>query len=175
MKRMRRIGRVIMDFIEIYLPIAVFVLMFIAFLINIFTRYVLRNPQNWTFEFSVISFMIVGLLGACIAYRLEDHVVFDLVYARCSPRNQGLMRIISYAVVIVFLTIALPPVILSLWRNPAVTPIIKIPDRYLFSVIPMMMISVVARSAYRMVLDLKAFLNKTYVQTYGTEEKEALV
>ena len=56
--------------------------MFVVFLINIFTRYVLRNPQNWTFEFSVNSFVIVGLLGACAAYRLEDHVVFDLVYTR---------------------------------------------------------------------------------------------
>jgi len=28
---------------------------------------------------------------------------------------------------------------------------------------------------YRLVLDIKAFANKTYAQTYNTEEKDALV
>jgi hypothetical protein len=51
----------------------------------------------------------------------------------------------------------------------------RIPDRYIFAVLPVMMISMVARSAYRLVLDLKAFVNRTYAQTYNTEEKDALV
>ena len=175
MKLLKKIGRGIVDVIEIYLPISVFVVMFVVFLINIFTRYVLRNPQNWTFEFSVNAFVIVGVLGACVAYRLEDHVVFDLVYSRRSPRGQAIMRMISYVLVVVFLVVALPSTILSLARNPAVTSIMKIPDRYIHSVIPIMMVSVLARSVYRLVLDIKAFVRKTYVQTYNTEEKDALV
>lgn len=175
MKLLKRIGRGIVDVIEIYLPIVVFVLMFIVFLINIFTRYVLRNPQNWTFEFSVNAFVIVGLLGACIAYRLEDHVVFDLVYAHRTPRGQALMRIASEVFVIVFFVAALPSTVRSLLNNPAVTSIMKIPDKYIHSVIPIMMISTITRSAYRLVLDLRAFAKKTYVQTYNTEEKDALV
>lgn len=175
MKLLKKAGRVMVDFIEVYLPIGVFVLMFIVFLLNIFTRYVLRNPQNWTFEFSVNSFVIVGLLGACIAYRLEDHVVFDLVYVHRSPRGQALMRILSSLLVIAFLGIALPSTIRSLANNPAVTSIMKIPDRYIYAVLPVMMISMVARSAYRLVLDLKAFANRTYAQTYNSEEKDALV
>ena len=175
MKLLKRIGRGIVDFIEIYLPITVFVLMFIVFLINIFTRYVLRNPQNWTFEFSVNAVVIVGLLGACIAYRLEDHVVFDLVYVKRSPRSQAIMRMVSCAIVIVFLVIALPTTLRSLWNNPAVTSIMKIPDRFIFAVLPVMMISTIARSVYRLVLDIRAFRKKTYVQTYNTEEKDALV
>ncbi len=175
MKLLKRIGRGIVDFIEIYLPIAVFLAMFVVFLINIISRYVLRNPQSWTFEFSTNAFVVVGLLGAGIAYRLEDHVVFDLVYARRSPRGQALMRMISCAIVIVFLAIALPSTLRSLWNNPAVTSIMKIPDRFIFAVLPVMMISMVARSVYRLVLDIRAFRNKTYVQTYNTEEKDALV
>jgi TRAP-type C4-dicarboxylate transport system permease small subunit len=175
MKLLKRIGRGTVDFIEIYLPIAVFVAMFIVFLINIVSRYVLKNPQNWTFEFSTNAFVIVGLLGACAAYRLEDHVVFDLVYAKRSPRGQALMRMISYVIVIVFLVIALPSTLRSLWNNPAVTSILKIPDKFIFATLPVMMISMVARSAYRLVLDIKAFANKTYVQTYNTGEKDALI
>jgi TRAP-type C4-dicarboxylate transport system permease small subunit len=175
MKLLKSIGRGVVDVIEIYLPIGVFIAMFIVFLINIFTRYVLKNPQNWTFEFSVNSFVIVGLLGACLAYRLEDHVVFDLLYTHRTPRGKALMRIASYLLVIVFLVIALPSTLRSIANNPAMTSIMKIPDKYIFSVLPVMMISTIARSVYRLVLDLKALHNKTYVQTYNTEEKDALV
>jgi C4-dicarboxylate transporter DctQ subunit len=175
MKLVKKAARWIVDFIEVYLPIGVFVLLFIVFLINIFFRYVLRNPQNWTFELSVNAFVIVGLLGACAAYRLEDHVVFDLVYTRRNPRGQNIMRMISYAIVIVFLAVALPSTLRSLLNNPAVTSIMKIPDKLIFVSLPVMMISMIARSAYRLVLDIKAFRNKTYVQTYNTGEKDALI
>jgi TRAP-type C4-dicarboxylate transport system permease small subunit len=175
MKLLKRIGRLIVDFIEIYLPIAVFVAMFIVFLINIVSRYVLKNPQNWTFEFSVNAFVIVGLLGASAAYRLEDHVVFDLVYTKRKPRGQALMRMASYALVIVFLLVALPSTLRSIWNNRAMTSILKIPDKFIFAVLPAMMISMIARSTYRLVLDIKAFRNKTYVQTYNTGEKDALI
>ena len=76
MGQIKKVARWLADFIEVYLPIAVFVMLFLAFLINVFFRYVVRNPQNWTFELSINAFMVVGLLGACAAYRKEDHVVF---------------------------------------------------------------------------------------------------
>jgi C4-dicarboxylate transporter DctQ subunit len=175
MKPLQKAVRGFVDFIEVYLPIGVFILMFIAFLINIFFRYVLRNPQNWTFEFSVNSFVIVGLLGACAAYRLEDHVIFDLLYARLSPRGQNLMRLLSYLIVIVLFAIAIPKSVMSVWKNPAVTSIMKIPDRYLYMCFPILLISTVCRMAYRLVLDLKAFRNRTYVQTYNAKAKDGLL
>jgi len=175
MRYLKKVARWLADFIEVYLPIAVFVMLFLAFLINIFFRYILKNPQNWTFELSVNAFVVVGLLGACAAYRKEDHVVFDLVYTRRNPRGQNIMRMISCAIVIVFLAVALPSTLRSLWKNPAVTSIMKIPDKFIFVSLPVMMVSMIARSAYRLVLDIKAFRNRTYVQTYNTEEKDALV
>jgi TRAP-type C4-dicarboxylate transport system permease small subunit len=175
MKPLKKAARWFVDFIEVYLPITVFVLMFIAFLINIFFRYVLRDPQNWTFEFSVHSFVVVGLLGACAAYRKEDHVIFDLVYAKLKPRGQNIMRMLSYIIVIVCLVAALPATLRYLWKLPAVTSIMKIPDRYIFMSFPILLVSIVCRSAYRLVLDIKASLNKTYLQTYNTEAKDALI
>jgi C4-dicarboxylate transporter, DctQ subunit len=175
MKLLKRIGRWLVDFIEVYLPVGVFVALFIVFLLNIFFRYVVKNPMNWTFEFSVNAFVIVGLLGACIAYRKEDHVVFDLVYARRNPRGQNILRMLSNAFVIAFLVAALPRTIIYLWTNPAVTSIMKIPDKFIFSSLLIMMISTICRSAYRLVRDIKAFRNRTYVQTYNTEAKDALI
>jgi TRAP-type C4-dicarboxylate transport system permease small subunit len=174
MKLLKKVARCFADVLEVYLPIAVFVALFLVFLTNIFFRYILKNPQNWTFEFSTYSFVVVGLLGACAAYRKEDHVIFDLVYTRLSSRGQNILRMISYVIVIVFFLVAIPESIVSLARLPTVTSIMKIPERIIFLSFPVLMASTVCRSAYRLVMDIKAFRNRTYVQTYNAEAKDAL-
>ena len=175
MKLLKKVARCLADVLEVYLPIAVFVALFLVFLTNIFCRYILKDPQNWTFEFSTYSFLVVGLLGACVAYRKEDHVIFDLAYAKLKPKGQNIMRMLSYVIVIVFFLVAIPECIVSLARLPTVTSIMKIPERFIFLSFPVLMVSTVCRSAYRLVMDIKAFRNKTYVQSYNTEAKEALI
>ena len=171
----RKVLRWVADFVEVHLPIIVFVMLFLAFLTNVFCRYILKNPQNWTFELSVNAFVVVGLLGACTAYRKEDHVVFDLLYTRLNSKGKNILRIISYVTVIVFFTSALPGSIRYLIRLPAVTSIMRIPLRLIFLPYPILLISMVLRSAYRLVLDIRVFRNGTYVQSYNTEERDALL
>ena len=175
MRQMRKAARRFADFIEIYLPTAVFIMLFLAFLINVFFRYVVKNPQNWTFELSINSFVVVGLLGACAAYRTEEHVVFDLLYTRLSSKGQNILRIISNLIVILFFSIALPASIMYLVKLRAVTSIMRIPLRIVFSSFPILMISTVLRSTYRLVLDIKAFANKTYLQRYNAEGGDELI
>ncbi len=175
MRLLRKAVRWVIDLFEVHLPIAVFVMLFIVFLINVFFRYVIRNPQNWTFEFSVNSFVIVGLLGACTAFRREDHVVFDLLYSRISEKSKNIFRIISYVLIIIFFSMAIPGSIRYLIKLPAVTSIMKIPLKIIFSSFPILLISTVFRSVYRLVLDIKSFKNKTYVQLYNTGEEETTI
>ena len=163
------------DFVEVYLPIGVFVMLFLAFLTNVFCRYILKNPQNWTFELSVNAFVVVGLLGACAAYRKEDHVVFDLLYTRLDAKGQNILRMISYVTVIVLFFLALPQSIRYLVKLPAVTSIMRIPLRFVFLPYPILLVSVILRSAYRLVLDIKAFRNKTYEQSYNVGDRDALI
>ena len=98
-----------------------------------------------------------------------------MVYAKLSPKIQNLMRVVSYVFVIAFFAAAIPPCLIYLAKLPSVTSIMKIPERFLFLTFPIFLISTVCRSAYRMVLDIKAFWKKTYVQSYNTGEKEALI
>jgi len=172
MGQIKKAARWFADFIEVQLPITVFVMLFLAFLMNVFFRYVMKNPQNWTFELSINAFVVVGLLGACAAYRTEDHVIFDLLYTRLNSKGQNILRIISYVIVIVFFTVALPASIRYLVKLRAVTSIMRIPLRIVFLSFPILLISTVLRSAYRLVLDIKAFRNKTYVQRYNTEQRD---
>jgi TRAP-type C4-dicarboxylate transport system permease small subunit len=82
---------------------------------------------------------------------------------------------ISNVIVIAFFSIALPASIKYLVKLRAVTSIMRIPLRFVFSSFPILMISTVLRSAYRLVLDFKAFRTKSYVQSYNTEEGDGLI
>jgi TRAP-type C4-dicarboxylate transport system permease small subunit len=175
MKRLKAAGRILTDLVEVWIPETVFVALFFAFLINVFFRYVMKNPQNWTFELSINAFVIVGLLGACAAYRKEDHVVFDLMYTRAGSRGKSIMRMIGYGTVIIFFLIALPGTIRYLWRLRSVTSIMKLPLRLIFASFPILLLSTILRSAYRLVLDIRSFRAKTYDQTYNLEESETLI
>jgi TRAP-type C4-dicarboxylate transport system permease small subunit len=174
-KLLKKAARWVADIIEVHVPIAVFVTLFLAFLLNVFFRYVLRNPLNWTFELSINAFVIVGLLGACATYRTEEHVVFDLLYTRLDAKGQAILRITAYVIVIVFFTAALPATIIYLVKLRAVTSIMKIPRRLIFLSFPLLLASTVIRSAYRLVLDIRAFRDKTYIQSYNTEPRDTFI
>ena len=112
----------------------------------------------------------------CAAYRTEDHVVFDLLYTRMKPKGRNSLRIISFIIVIVFFIIETPAAIRYLIKLRAITPIMKIPRRIIFSSFPILrLISTIFRSTHRLILDVKALKNKTYNQTYNTEEKDLLI
>lgn len=175
MGQLKKVAQWFIDFIEVHLPIVVFVMLFVVFLINVFFRYIVHNPQNWTFEFSVNSFLVVGLLGACTAYRAEDHVVFDLLYTRINEKSKNIFRMISYVLVIIFFSMAIPGSIRYLIKLHAVTSIMKIPLYIIFSSFPILLISTVLRSAYRLVMDIKAFKNKTYIQLYNIDKEETMI
>lgn len=175
MGKLGKIVRWFVDFVEIYLPVIVFVMLFVAFLSNVFFRYVLRNPQNWTFELSVNAFVVVGLLGACAAYRKEDHVIFDLFYTQLGSKGQNILRMISGITVIIMFSIAIPGIVGYLVKLPVKTSIMEIPQNIIFSVFPILLISTVLRSIYRLALDMRSFIKRSYIQEYNTSEKDELI
>ena len=175
MRKIQKTARILADIFEVYIPITVFLMLFFAFLINVIFRYVVKNPQNWTFELSVNAFVIIGLLGACVAYRREDHVVFDLLYTRLDARGQNLLRIISSVIVVLFFSVAVYPSVRYLIRLRAVTPIMKIPMRFIFATFPILLISTILRSLRRLILDIRTLKDKTYNQKYNLEERDTLI
>jgi len=51
----------------------------------------------------------------------------------------------------------------------------RIPYNYIFVSFPILLVSVVIRSAYRMVLDIRSWRNGTYRQTYNIEKEDELM
>jgi len=161
-----------LDLMEIYLPSILFLVLFITFVINIFFRYILGNPQIWTYEVSTVTFVMSGFLAASLAYRHDKHVVFDLFYQKLKIKNKNIIRIISGAIsTVLFMGLIVPSIIFLYDMRIYKTSVLLIPFSIVFSVFPIFLVISSARSLYRLVMDVKSMKNKTYEKTYIIEEE----
>ena len=146
----------LLDILEIYIPAALFMILFICFLVGIFFRYVIKNPQSWSFELSTVAFLGSVILAGCLADRFGEHISFDMIYDRRTEKTKTIMRIISNALVFVFLGIAFPTSVrFILSFNNLATPIMKIPQAFVFCCFPVLLADLIIRSAIRLVVDIK--------------------
>ena len=171
-KKIARIGKLLLDILEIYIPMIMFLMLFAAFLIGIVFRYVFKNPQSWTFELSSICYLAVGVLSWGITHRSEDNVVFDMLYIKMSPKWQCIWRIVSNVLIAVVAAILIVPSLQYLQDMFGLkTQIIKIPRFLVFLPFTVSFVVGSVRSVYRAALDMKAFSKKEYTQTYGKKEE----
>ena len=55
MDGMKKIGKFLQNCVELYIPIAAFLIMFSVFVIQIVARYVFKNPVQWAYEVTVMG------------------------------------------------------------------------------------------------------------------------
>lgn len=100
---------VLRDIVEIYIPAASFVLMFATFVLQIFFRYVLRQPLQWAYEVTVSCYLWLVLLGACYAQRDHSHVVFTLLYDKLPLRPRAFTAFLGNLLIFVALAYSFVP------------------------------------------------------------------
>lgn len=106
-----RVGGFLLDVVELYVPMAAFVMMFLLFLLSIMFRYFFNNPLGWPFEMTIIGFIYTAVLAATYVRRQRAHVKFTLVYERLSERGQRVSRILANSLVMVAFAWATPTTI----------------------------------------------------------------
>lgn len=89
MDGLKKIGKFIRDCVELYIPIAAFLIMFIVFVVQIIARYVFKNPMQWAYEVTVMGYLWMVVLGACYAYRDRSHVTFTLFYDKLPVKGKA--------------------------------------------------------------------------------------
>lgn len=89
MDALKKAGKFIQNCVELYIPIAAFLIMFIVFIIQIAARYVFSNPVQWAYEVTVMGYLWMVVLGACYAYRDRSHVTFTLIYDMLSVKGKA--------------------------------------------------------------------------------------
>ncbi|WP_312635468.1 TRAP transporter small permease [Oscillibacter sp.] len=135
MDGLKKIGRFIRNCVELYIPIAAFVALFLIFCFQVFMRYVANNPQSWTLEVEQMCFLWLVLLGACFAQREKAHVSFTLLYDMLGVKGKALTAMLGNLLIAVTFAVAFIPSLRYIWglmSRAQVTSILKIPKTLVF-------------------------------------------
>ncbi|MHB0897173.1 MAG: TRAP transporter small permease [Spirochaetales bacterium] len=111
MTKLKKALKILLDIIEIYLPMATFSALFIAFILQIVSRYIFRRPLVWPYELSQFGYLWTIMLGACYTSRNDSHIVFSIAYEAASPNVKKIYDIINYSLTIIFFSIPIPATI----------------------------------------------------------------
>jgi len=68
--------------------------MFGAFLLQVFTRYVLHRPLDWTLEVCLITYVWFVFWACAFLLREQDHVAFGLLYQSVRPPVRRLFALV---------------------------------------------------------------------------------
>lgn len=73
--------------------------------LQVFYRYVLNSPLPWPEEVARIMIVWLTFVGGYIALRENKHVGFEILFDKLSPRAKEITRVVSEALVAVFLAV----------------------------------------------------------------------
>ena len=97
MKILKKIGLFLLDFVEVWMPTIALAVIFVAFILNVISRYVFRSPINACYELCLAGLVWTLLLSAPYAVRTKTNVAFTLLYDKAGARTQLIMRLIGNA------------------------------------------------------------------------------
>jgi TRAP-type C4-dicarboxylate transport system permease small subunit len=141
--RIRRFGELIAALL--------FVAMFGAFLLQVFTRYVLNDPITWTQEFVLIAYIWIVFWCATFLLHEREHITFDMVYVSLPPGPRRILAVILTGLILVAFASALPGTIdyISFMRIEK-SPVLGIRFDYLYSIFVMFVAAIVVTSSVRL-------------------------
>lgn len=124
-----------------------FLAMFVAFLLQIVSRYVLQAPLGWTLEACLAAYLWFVFWAAAFMLREEEHVRFDLLLRALPRAARRWLTALSALAIFACFALAFPAT-LDWVRFMAIdrSPTLGIRFDLLFSVYILFMLAVMART-----------------------------
>ena len=144
---------------EIYLPVIIYICLFLTFVYQIFCRYVLRSPVSWSYEVGLLTFVWTTMFGALYAWRDDEHIVFSLVYDTRSERGKRMFDIIGSAFLLVMMLLIAQPTLQYVLKQRRLSSVLKISYKVMYFPFAIMIFGTILhqiRRLIRAVVALKA-------------------
>lgn len=109
MDKAKKVLEFVRNFVEIYLPVCSFVMMFVVFVIQIAARYVFNSPLPWAYEVTVTCYLWTVVLSACYAERTRSHVTFTLVYDALGIKAKAVCAFLGNLIIAVAFAVSIVP------------------------------------------------------------------
>lgn len=124
--------------------------MFLTFLLQIFSRYVLQTPFGWTVEFCLTMWIWIVFFGNAFVVRERDHVTFDIFYLAASRPIQRIFALISAGAIVIGMVVSfLPTVDWIDFLRIKKSATLKIPLRTVYSIYGIFMLAIILRYGWR--------------------------
>jgi C4-dicarboxylate transporter, DctQ subunit len=125
---------------------AMLAVMFFAFIVQIFFRYVANFPVGWTQELSVILWLWLVLFGAAFVVREREEIRFDIIYGGVGPKARRVMCVITAVALIALYGISLPAVVdYVTFMKVEKTAYLKIRFDWLYAIYIVFVVAVIIR------------------------------
>lgn len=158
---MKKLLFAVRDIFEIYVPAIAFLTMFVSFIMQVFSRYVINMPLTWTQDLIVMGFVWTVLFGACYTMRARRHVKFTMVYDKLKPRPAALSRLSGNAIIVLtFLMLIIPSWKYAFFLYFQKTAVLRINYTYIFLPFVYLAISVIVYTIEEMIEDIKVLRGK---------------
>lgn len=135
-----------------YVAVGLLTAMFLSFLLQIFSRYVLVNPLGWTLEACLVTWLWLVFWSCAFIVRERDHVTFNLLYLTTpAPARRVLALLASVALVAAFL-VSLPATVdFVTFMKIESTSLLRIRFDFLFAIYPIFLVAVAVQGITRIV------------------------
>jgi TRAP-type C4-dicarboxylate transport system permease small subunit len=146
-----RLGRLLR--VEEAVAVLFFVVMFVAVLAGVIWRFAFV-PLLWTLSASLVGFMWSSLAGASLLHQTDEHIHFDLVYNRLSPRAQRWCRLSGNALIVITFAMCIPPVLDYLASLDGI-PVVGMPitNREAFAILAWFLLATVIHRGRLLIID----------------------
>ena len=126
---------------------ALFLTLFIVFVIQVTARFGFNKPMAWTDEAAVILYVWIILWAAAVVVPEREHVAFDLVWNSVGLRARKVMRIAGNLLVGTLALCALP----ATWdyvhfMNREGTPVLGVSFMWVFLPFVLLLLALVVRA-----------------------------
>jgi TRAP-type C4-dicarboxylate transport system permease small subunit len=128
---------------------ALFLALFVVFIIQITARFGFSKPLPWTDEAAVILYIWTILWAAAFVVPQREHVVFDLVWNAVGQRSRQTMQVLGNVLIGTLALIAVP----ASWDYVHFmaregTPVLGMPFMWVYLPFVMLLVALVVRSAW---------------------------
>jgi TRAP-type C4-dicarboxylate transport system permease small subunit len=120
--------------------------MFVAFLLQIFFRYVAELPIGWTHELSAMLWVWLVLWGSAFVVTEKEEIRFDLLYGAVGPGTRRVMCVLTAAALVALYVVSFPAVFdYVTFMKVQSTAYMKVRFDLLFSIYIVFVVATVAR------------------------------
>jgi C4-dicarboxylate transporter DctQ subunit len=135
-----------------FIAAAMLATMFLTFLLQIFSRYVLQTPFGWTLELCLTLWIWIVFFGNAFIVRERDHVTFDIFYLAAPRRVRQILALISAGAIIVGMAWAFLPTLDWIdWLKIKKSATLKIPLRTVYSIYGVFMLVIILKYGWRFI------------------------